>query len=133
MHEEDDGVRGAARRASSRLAALAWREADQAVAGPKGDVARQLSELADALREGGRRLSGSDEWTLGRKAGTAADRVERAARYLQASDLEALLGDLEGFARRRPMTFVGGAFLAGFVMARVVKSADERRILAGGA
>ena len=133
MNDAKDGVRRAARRASSRLAALAWREADQAVAGPKGDVARQLSALADALREGGRHLSGSDQWTLGRRAGTAADRVERAARYLQDSDLEALLSDLEGFARRRPVTFVGGAFLAGFVMARVVKSADEHRALAGGA
>jgi hypothetical protein len=130
--DADGGVRRAARRASSRLAALAWREANQAVAGPKGDVARQLGALADVLREGERRL-GSERRTLGLKAGTAADRVERAARYLRDADLEALLGDLESFARRRPVTFVGGAFLAGFVLARVVRSADERRTLAHGA
>jgi len=129
----DRGVKRVAREASARLAAAAWREADQAVAAPKDDVARHLSGLAEALREGGRRLAGSEQGTFGRKAGSAADEMDRAARYLRESDLEALLRDLEVFARRRPGAFVGGALVAGFVMARIVKSADDRRSPAAGA
>lgn len=115
------GVAGQARRATSRLAGRAREQADEAVSRRKDDAAGRLDALSGALHDGAQRL-GTEDDVLARYANTAADGVDRLSRYLRESDPEALLRDVEGFARRRPELFVGGTFVAGLLLARFLKS-----------
>jgi hypothetical protein len=54
----------------------------------------------------------------------AADGTHRAADYLERQGVDGLLGDLQGFARRRPAAFLGGAVLAGLVVGRLAKASN---------
>lgn len=51
----------------------------------------------------------------------AADGGHRAADYLDEHGVGGLIEDMQGFARRRPAAFLGGAALAGFALGRIVK------------
>jgi hypothetical protein len=51
-----------------------------------------------------------------------ADRGHRAADYLDKNGVGGLVEDLQGFARRRPGAFLGGAALAGLCVGRLAKA-----------
>ncbi|MBT2368117.1 hypothetical protein J7E88_23055 [Streptomyces sp. ISL-10] len=55
-------------------------------------------------------------------AAQASDQGHRAADYLDKNGVEGLVGDLQGFARRRPGAFLGGAVVAGLVVGRLAKA-----------
>lgn len=59
---------------------------------------------------------------LARLIHTAADNVGGIADDLRTSDLAGLLNSLAAFGRRQPVMFFGGAVLAGFALARFLKS-----------
>ncbi|HTI88896.1 MAG TPA: hypothetical protein VL966_20015 [Alphaproteobacteria bacterium] len=52
----------------------------------------------------------------------AADRLERASAQMRDGDVDDLMHACGDFARRRPGAFFGGAVLAGFALARFLKS-----------
>ena len=52
----------------------------------------------------------------------AADRVDGIADDIRDSNLYEILGSLSAFGRRQPAVLFGGAVLAGFLLARFVKS-----------
>ena len=54
-------------------------------------------------------------------AARAGDQGQRAADYLERQGVEGLVADLQGFARRRPGAFLGGALLAGLAVGRLAK------------
>jgi hypothetical protein len=54
----------------------------------------------------------------------AADQVERLSTYLRDSSFEDVIREAEDMARRQPLLFLGGAFLAGFLGARFLKSSS---------
>ncbi|MFJ1812308.1 MULTISPECIES: hypothetical protein [unclassified Streptomyces] len=58
-------------------------------------------------------------------AAQAADSGHRAANYLERQGVDGVLSDVQGFARRRPAAFLGGALLAGFAVGRLVKVAAK--------
>lgn len=53
---------------------------------------------------------------------TAAEGVDRIAGDIRSSDLNEIFGTLSEFGRRQPVAFFGGAVLAGFILARFLKS-----------
>ncbi|MBV9026104.1 MAG: hypothetical protein JO362_20475 [Streptomycetaceae bacterium] len=55
----------------------------------------------------------------------AAERGHRAADYLDRQGAEGLVQDMQGFARRRPGVFLGGAVLAGFAVGRLAKAGSK--------
>jgi len=55
----------------------------------------------------------------------ARDRIERAARYVESTNIDRALSDLESVARRKPAWFFGGAFALGLFGARFLKSHRE--------
>jgi hypothetical protein len=61
----------------------------------------------------------------------AADGLENVSGAMRSRDLDDLVGSVENFARRQPVIFLGSALLAGFGIARFIKSSSERR-RAGG-
>ncbi|MGW0417893.1 hypothetical protein [Streptomyces sp. NPDC003015] len=58
-------------------------------------------------------------------AAQAADGGHRAAAYMERQGVEGVLSDVQGFARRRPGAFLGGALLAGLAVGRLAKVAAK--------
>lgn len=86
------------------------------------------SRAADTLHEVARTLrsTGSDDQSpTSGYMNRAGDQVQRVADYIQDSDVRRLMNDTEGFARRQPALFLGGAFALGILAARFLKSTPD--------
>ncbi|SCE16334.1 hypothetical protein GA0115261_1034710 [Streptomyces sp. OspMP-M43] len=84
-------------------------------------LADNIRRLADDLH-GMSRNGDSDSSAVG-AVKQIADRGHQAASRLEDRGPDGLLGDLQGFGRRRPGAFLAGAALAGFATARLAKGA----------
>jgi len=109
-----------------RAAGQAKSQVSQLVDRQKGQVADRLGSLAGVLREAGQRLDERESEGYGRYADRAAVQVERVSDYLRRQDLNNFVHDVEGFARRHPDVFLGGALIAGVLLARFLKASAER-------
>ena len=84
------------------------------LAGAMDDLSSQLRRMADAGQSG-----------LARDlVAQVAVGTQRVAQHLQQGGLDRTLSDARRLARNRPGTFLLGAAAAGFVAARVARSAD---------
>ncbi len=89
----------------------------------KERAAQGLLGFADSLNQ----VSGSmrdQNPTMANFADTAATRLEDFATSIRDKDVNELMSDVEDMARRQPALFIGGAFLAGVVAARFLKSSS---------
>ena len=121
-----------AREETARVASQAREQASQLAARATEQTAQRLTSLAGALRQAARQLESDDAAGFGRYAGIAADQVEKASGYLEGKDLGQLVRDTQTFARRHPDLFLCGAFVAGVMLARFIKSsAPETGTVAG--
>jgi hypothetical protein len=91
-------------------------EVGERVGGTAGDI----RSVGEALRQQGKDGPA-------KVAEQAADRVERAGRYLRESDADRILNDVEDFGRRRPWAVLAGAAIAGFAAARFLKASSRER------
>ncbi|KAA0940410.1 MULTISPECIES: hypothetical protein [Streptomyces] len=100
------------------------------------EVEGQTGRAADALRQWADDLAGladnaqNDSPARG-LAAHAADRGHRAADYLQKQGAQGVVTDLQGFARRRPGAFLGGALLAGLAVGHLAKVASKAKESSG--
>lgn len=119
--------------------------AGEAAGQAKGRVRDQVNErstefggrarsTADDLRSVGDGLRNDGKDQPARLADQAADRIEQVAGYLERSDADRFIADLEAFGRKRPWAVIAGGAALGFVAARVLKtsSADRYRGLQSG-
>ncbi|MFF5160086.1 hypothetical protein ACFY3N_28350 [Streptomyces sp. NPDC000348] len=138
---ETSATAGQARQAAGQVAGTAAEQARTVV----GEARQQAGTVIEDLR--GRAIDEADGQTK-RAAGTlrqwandfsdlaaraegdsparslaarAGDKGQRAADYLERQGVEGLVADLQGFARRRPGAFLGGALLAGLAVGRLAK------------
>jgi hypothetical protein len=111
-----------AREETARMASQAREHASQLAARATEQTAQRLNSLATALRQAAQQLETDDAAGFGRYAGAAADQVEKVSGYLSGRDLGQLVRDGQTFARRHPDLFLGGAFVAGVMLARFIKS-----------
>lgn len=95
----------------------------------KTDVARGLTSVADTIRQVGDSVKPTPGEPANKVAelttqytDTLAQQVEKISGYLEDQDLRGMMRDLEGFARRNPAVFLGGAFALGILAARFLKS-----------
>jgi hypothetical protein len=56
-----------------------------------------------------------------------ADRAERVGTYLERSDGDKILRDVEDFGRRQPWAVVLGGLAIGFAASRLLKASSESR------
>ena len=89
-------------------------------------MADRIRRVGSALRSASDKLREEDQMAA-RYADIASEGVERAARYVGSTDLSRAVRDLEGFARRQPALFFGGAFLVGLAAGRFLQSTQHRR------
>ena len=99
-------------------------QAKEAAADEVKDVASALRAAADDLRSGS-----PQERTFSQIADGLAD----ASEAIRNKDLGEVVGDLNGFARRNPLVFLGGAALLGFVATRFAKASEHGSQPAGTA
>lgn len=91
-------------------------EAGQRVSGTAGD----LKSVAQSLRE-----QGKDQ--PAQFAEQAAERIGKVGSYLEESDADRLLQDIEDYARRQPWVVGLGAAVLGFAGARFLKASSSQR------
>jgi hypothetical protein len=87
----------------------------------------QVEAFGSALRASTDRLRTEGKSSTAAIVDGLAERVEGLGSYLQSTDADRMLGDVEAFARRRPWVTAGAAALAGFVASRLVRASGERR------
>jgi hypothetical protein len=93
------------------------------IAGQKDKAADTISGVAQAMRQTGSNLRGSDQDYVAQFVDQAATRLEEFSSSLRNKDVNELIWEAQGFARRQPALFFGGAFLLGLFAARFFKSA----------
>jgi hypothetical protein len=89
-------------------------------------AASGLGDFAGALRKVAREMGDGRQAPVSRMVESAADGLERFSGSLREKDLNGLMRDVEGFARRQPVAFFGAALAAGFLAMRFLKSSDPR-------
>ncbi len=104
------------------VAGGAKKAAETKLGAGKDFAAEHLGSVAHALRKTGDELAESDSG-ITEYVHRAASSVEKVSTYLQKKTLSELLGDMEGYARREPAVFLGGAFVVGLLGGRFLKSA----------
>jgi predicted glycosyl hydrolase (DUF1957 family) len=88
----------------------------------KNQFVEQLNQTAGALRETGTHMEDSRSGELIRMS---AEKMEKLGGYLGSRDVDELVDDFRSFARTRPWTIMGGAFIAGLAAARFLKAGSR--------
>lgn len=109
---------------TGQLVDEARHKASANMSGQMNRAADGLGSIAQAVRHTGQQLRSEDKSGIAGYADAAADQVERFSTYLRDSDFEDVVHEVEQIARRQPFLFLGGAFLAGFLGARFLKSSS---------
>jgi hypothetical protein len=102
-------------------------ELRQRAAGEAETAGKRLHAVADELRAMSR-ASSDNGGTVAPIVGDLAERVDRSAQRLADGDVDQVIEDVKRFARNRPGTFLLGAVGAGFVVGRLLRSADLARV-----
>jgi gas vesicle protein len=85
-----------------------------------GGVVSDVRSVSDQLREQGKDGPA-------KLADQAAERADKVSRYLQDSDAERILGDVEDFGRKQPWAVIAGGVALGLVASRFLKASSSRR------
>ena len=89
----------------------------------KNGAAQSIADLASTLRDSGNTFE--DRPSIQAFVGSAADGLEQLAGGLRDRSFAELYSEVESFARRQPVTVGAAAALAGFFLARFIKSSAE--------
>lgn len=97
----------------------------------KTNLATGITGVADSIRQVGENFSSSNENNqvaalAGKYGDTLAQQVERFSSYVDEKEIKEIVRDVEQFARRNPLLFVGGAFALGVLAARFLKSSGNQ-------
>src|SRR5829696_3225845 len=85
-----------------------------------GTFASDVRSVGDQLRQ-----QGKDQ--PAKLADQAADRAERVSNYLERSDADRILNDVEDFGRRQPLAVIAGGLALGLFASRFLKASSSRR------
>jgi len=127
---EGAGIVAQAKSKAQELAGQAQDKAsDQVKSGlstGKDRAAQTLGSVSHSLVASGQQLRDDDQGTVARYIEQAAHRIDAASTYLQNSEVDQIVSDVEDFARARPAVFLGVAFAAGALGARFLKSSRRQ-------
>jgi hypothetical protein len=114
--EKAQEVAGEARRTLRSQVDDRSRMAGERVRGQASDMRSVSDQLREQGKEGPAKL-----------AQQAADRTERLGSYLEESDADRILSDVEDFARRNPWAIAAGGLVVGFAASRFLKASSSDR------
>jgi hypothetical protein len=114
-----------ARQQASNLASRTTEQAKSQLANQKHNASQRMAPIQSALRESAQQLRNQGQGQVGDYAERAADQVERFSTYLRQTEVDEIMEEVRGFARRRPGLFLGSAAAIGFFATRFLKSSTE--------
>jgi hypothetical protein len=91
----------------------------------KERLAEQLSHTARALEDSSAQLSDHRSSGLIRMT---AEKIDQLGSYLGNHAVDEIFDDLQDFARTRPLTVMGSAFIVGLAAARFFKASERTTI-----
>lgn len=91
----------------------------------KGRATDTVDVLAGAVRQTTDQLRRDQHDTLAHYIDRAAEQLERISDTIRNKDVNELFRDARQLARRQPVVFLGGSFVAGMLLARFLKSSHE--------
>src|SRR3712207_3779936 len=116
-----------ARQQASNLASRGSEQAKSQLASQKHNASQRMVPIQSALRETAQQLRNQGQGQVGDYAERAADQVERFSTYLRETEVDEIMDEVRGFARRRPGLFLGSAAAIGFFATRFLKSFSEQQ------
>jgi hypothetical protein len=116
-----------AQQKAKEITQQAQEQAKSTAAVRKEQAVDELDGLAQAFRQTSQALRLENKGTVAGYSEKAANQIERFSSYLEEHDVDQLLGDAEGLARRHPELFLGAAFAVGLAIGRFIKSSGQRR------
>ncbi len=99
--------------------------AQTAVTSQKDRAVGSLRRISRAVEETADRLNEDGDPTLAEYTRAVSSRIEKAAGFLEHREPAELLADAEGIIRRQAALFIGGMFVAGLIVARVMRSSRD--------
>lgn len=87
----------------------------------------QVRSTAQALRSTSERLREDGQEAPAKAAERAADQAEKVGGYLERSDADRILQDVEDFGRRQPMAVAAIGIAIGFAASRFLKASSRSR------
>lgn len=125
-------VAGQAQEKAQEAATQAKSRASEQVEQRSTELGKQASTAAEDLRGVAEHLRSQGKDQPAQAAEKVAERVEGAGSYLQRSDGERILSDVEDFGRQRPSAVVVGGLFLGFAASRFLKASSAKRYQAQG-
>lgn len=125
--QADGGLAGQVQERAQTAAVQARARAREEVERRSMDVAGKASTAAEDLRDVAAHLRSQGKDAPALVAEQAAERFSRVGDYLQTSDSEQVLNDVEAFGRRRPWAVIAGGAAVGLVASRFLKASSTDR------
>jgi len=116
---------GQAQQVAGQALDQAKQQASSQLGQGKAQAAEQVGSMAQALRQTGDQLRQQEQAPVAQVLDGAAQHLEQFSDYLRHTDINAMVRDVERFARRQPAAFLGGAFTIGVLAARFLKSSGD--------
>ena len=116
-------VRGAAEQGAQQARVRVRDQVDQR----STQAGQQAATAADAIRQASSHLREQGSSAPARALDSAASQVEKAGNWLQQSDGDQILHDVEDLARRNPLAVVAGGIAIGFSLSRLLKASSRDR------
>jgi len=91
----------------------------------KDRAAESLDSITTALLSMADSMNQQQHPMIGQCTSSAAEMVDGVTAYLKSRDVDEIIHDVEGYARRNPAVFLGTAFALGFMAARFLKSSGQ--------
>ena len=91
------------------------------------DAGERVSSMAGDARSVAEELRNQGKDQPAKLAEQAAQRAESLGNYLQRSDGDTILRDVEDFGRQRPWAVIAGGLALGIVASRFLKASSTRR------
>lgn len=117
---------GQARQQADKIATWGGEQVRVQLGNQKHNATQRIAPVQTALRETAHQLRKQGQNSAQYVDG-ATDRLERFSDYLRDTDVDEILGEVRGIARRRPTLFLGGAAALGFLATRFLKSSSQEQ------
>lgn len=116
MTQAKQSITSTARETASRAKEMASEK--------KQDTASQIGGYGAAMHESARSFEQQDP-NIAWATHQVADKIQGVADYIRERDFAQLREDAENLARRHPLAFFGGLFVAGLVVGNLLKARPE--------
>lgn len=125
--EQGQQLANQARQQAGKLANRGGEQVKGQLANQKHSAAQRMAPFQTALRETAHQLRNQGQGSSAQYVDRATDQVERFSGYLRETDVDEIIGEVRGVARRRPALFLGGAAALGFLATRFLKSSSQEQ------